>query len=284
MRSEMKNIRIYVGIAILLAVCLGAWAQQTADEKLFQEAKLLIFDEKWETAQAKLEEFLDRYPRSAFFPQALYYKGKCLEEREKDREALAAYKDYLRLKNKNKNLAEDAEGSVIEIAFRFYEQGDKSYLKEIEERLESPSKSVRYYAAIKLSFVKEKDVAFRAIPILKTIIREERDPELTDRARIALLRVSPEALSGLEERTENKARMLRFQVYDNRNKKLEVTISIPWALADLFLSAVPERERQNMRAEGYDIDRILRELQSAKGTIIEINVAKEGKIIKIWIE
>jgi len=280
----MKNIRIYVGIAILLAAGLGAWAQQAADEKLFQEARLLILDERWEPAQAKLEEFLDKYPKSAFFPQALYYKAKCLEEREKDREALAAYKEYLRLKDKNKNLAEDAEGSVIEIAFRFYEKGDKSHLGEIEERLESPSKVVRYYAAIKLSFVKEKDIATKGIPILKSIIRDERDTELTDRARIALLRVSPESLSDLEQRTERKARMLRFQVYDNRLKKLEVAVSIPWALADLFLSAVPEKERQEMRAEGYDIDRILRDLQSAKGTIIEINVAKEGKIIKIWIE
>jgi tetratricopeptide (TPR) repeat protein len=280
----MKNFRIYAGVLILTAACLGAWAQQAADEKLFQEAKLLIFDEQWELAQAKLEEFLAKYPQSAFCPQALYYKAKCLEERKKDREALAAYKDYLRLKDKNRNLADDAEGSVIEIAFRFYEKGDKSYLREIEERLESPSKAVRYYAAIKLSFVKEKDIASRGIPILRTIIREERDPELTDRARVALFRVSPESLSGLEERTETKARMLRFQVYDNRNKKLEVAVSIPWALADLFLSAVPEKERQEMRAEGYDIDRILRDLQSAKGTIIEINVAKEGKIIKIWIE
>jgi tetratricopeptide (TPR) repeat protein len=280
----MKNFRIYAGVLILTAACLGAWAQQAADEKLFQEAKLLIFDEQWEPAQAKLEEFLAKYPQSAFCPQALYYKAKCLEERKKDREALAAYKDYLRLKDKNRNLADDAEGSVIEIAFRFYEKGDKSYLREIEERLESPSKAVRYYAAIKLSFVKEKDIASRGIPILRTIIREERDPELTDRARVALFRVSPESLSGLEERTETKARMLRFQVYDNRNKKLEVAVSIPWALADLFLSAVPEKERQEMRAEGYDIDRILRDLQSAKGTIIEINVAKEGKIIKIWIE
>ena len=284
MRSEVKNIRIYVGIAILLAAGLGAWAQQAADEKLFQEARLLILDERWEPAQAKLEEFLDKYPKSAFFPQALYYKAKCLEEREKDREALAVYKEYLRLKDKNKNLAEDAEGSVIEIAFRFYEKGDKSHLGEIEERLESPSKVVRYYAAIKLSFVKEKDIATKGIPILKSIIRDERDTELTDRARIALLRVSPESLSDLEQRTERKARMLRFQVYDNRLKKLEVAVSIPWALADLFLSAVPEKERQEMRAEGYDIDRILRDLQSAKGTIIEINVAKEGKIIKIWIE
>lgn len=280
----MKKIRIYAEILILAAFCLGAWAQQTADEKLFQEAKLLIFDEKWEPALAKLEEILKKYPQSAFYPQAVYYNAKCLGERGKNGEALNGYEDYLRLRDKNKNLAEDAEGSIIEIAFKFYEQGDKSYLKKIEERLASPNKAARYYAAYKLSFVKEKEIARKGVPILKKIIQEERDPDLLDRAKIALLRVSPESLSSLEERTEKKARMLRFQVYDNRNKKLEVAISIPWALADLFLSAVPEKERQNMNAEGYDIDRILKDLQSAKGTIIEINVAKEGKIIKIWIE
>lgn len=280
----MKKIRIYAGILILAAACLGAWAEQAADEKVFQEAKLLIFDEKWEPARAKLEEFLAKYPTSPFSSQALYYKSKCLEELGKDREALRGYEQYLQLADINRNLAEDAEGSVIEISFKFYEKGERSYLKRIEDRLASPSKVVRYYAAIKLSFVKEKDVAMKAVPTLKKIVREEKDPELTDRARIALLRVSPEALSGLEERTERRARLLRFQVYDERSKSLEISISIPWALADLFLSAVPEKERQAISNEGYNIDRILKELQSTKGTIIEINAAKEGKIIKIWIE
>jgi len=280
----MKYIRLFAGIALLVAACLGARAEQAPDEKLFQEAKLLIFDEKWEPARAKIEELLAKYPRSPFSSQALYYKGKCQEELGMESAALKSYEDYLRLKDINRNLAEDADGSVIEIAFKFYEMGKRGYLKKIEERLESPSKVVRYYAAIKLSFVKDKDVARKAVPILRKIVREERDPELSDRARIALLRISPEALSGLEERMEKRARMLRFQVYDSLNKKLEIAISIPWSLADLFLSAVPEKERQEMRAEGYDIDRILRELQSASGTIIEINVAKEGKIIKIWIE
>lgn len=280
----MKNIRIYVGILILAAFCLGAWAQQTADEKLFQEAKLLIFDEKWEPAQAKLEEFLAKYPYSPFSSQALYYKSKCQEERGQDKEALKGYEQYLQLIDINKNLAEDAEGSVIEIAFKFYGKGDKAYLKKIEERLESSSKSVRYYAAYKLSFVKEKEIARKGVPILQKIVQEERDPDLLDRAKIALLRVSPEALSGVEPRTEMRARMLKILIYDERNKNTQVSLSFPMALADLVLAAISDNDRQAIRARGYDLDKIVKELQSAKGNIIEIHDAKEGKLIKIWIE
>lgn len=280
----MKNIRIYVGILILAAFCLGAWAQQTADEKLFQEAKLLIFDEKWEPAQAKLEEFLAKYPYSPFSSQALYYKSKCQEERGQDKEALKGYEQYLQLIDINKNLAEDAQGSVIEIAFKFYEKGDKAYLKKIEERLESSSKSVRYYAAYKLSFVKEKEIARKGVPILQKIVQEERDPDLLDRAKIALLRVSPEALSGVEPRTEMRARMLKILIYDERSKTTQVSLSFPMALADLVLAAISDNDRQAIRARGYNLDKIVKELQSAKGNIIEIHDAKEGKLIKIWIE
>jgi tetratricopeptide (TPR) repeat protein len=280
----MKNIRIYVGILILAAFCLVAWAQQTADEKLFQEAKLLIFDEKWEPAQAKLEEFLAKYPYSPFSSQALYYKSKCQEERGQDKEALKGYEQYLQLIDINKNLAEDAQGSVIEIAFKFYEKGDKAYLKKIEERLESSSKSVRYYAAYKLSFVKEKEIARKGVPILQKIVQEERDPDLLDRAKIALLRVSPEALSGVEPRTEMRARMLKILIYDERSKTTQVSLSFPMALADLVLAAISDNDRQAIRARGYNLDKIVKELQSAKGNIIEIHDAKEGKLIKIWIE
>ncbi len=280
----MKDIRIYAGIFILAAACLGAWAEQAADDKLFQEAKLLIFDEKWEAAQSKLAEFLAGYPQSGLYSQAVYWNAKCLQELDKDREALRGYEDYLRLRDKNKNLAEDAEGSIIEIAFKFYERGNKSYLSRIEERLESPSKVVQYYAAIKLSFVKEKDIASRGIPILKKIIREERDPELTDRARIALLRVAPEELSGVEPRTEKRPRMLKILIYDERSKKTEVSLSFPMALADLVLAAISDSDRRSIRERGYDLDKIVKELQTARGNIVEIRDAKEGKLIRIWIE
>lgn len=287
----MKTIRIYMAVLIFIAAGLGALGQtiqtaQTADEKSFQEIKLLVFDEKWMEAQSRLEDFLARYPQSSYYSQALYYRSKCLEEQEgKEREALSSYKEYLRLKDRNKNLAEDAEVSVIDLAMKLYDEGDKGFVREVEDRISSPNRVVRYYAAVQLSYVKEKRIADKSVPVLKQIIEEEKSTELRDRARIALLRVSPEALAGIEEkRDEKKVRMLKIVVMDDRTKKIEFELNIPWALADLALAAIPEEEKATMRMKGYDINKILKELQSVKGRILEINDAKEGKTIKIWIE
>jgi tetratricopeptide (TPR) repeat protein len=284
----MKNLGICASIVILIAAGLSvqAWSAQAGDEKLFQEIKLLVFDEKWEEAQSKLDDFLSKYPRSSYFSQALYYKSKCLEEQEgKERDALASYKEYLRLKDKNKNLAEDAEISIIDLAMKLYDRGDAEYVKEVEDRLPNSNKVVRYYAAVQLSYVKEVRIADKSVPVLKQIIKEEKNTELRDRARIALLRVSPDALAEIENhRDVKRVRMLKIVVTDDRTKKMEFQLNIPWALADLALSAIPDKEKAAIRQKGYDINRILKDLESAKGTVLEIKDTKEGKTFKIWIE
>jgi len=287
----MKTVRIYMAVLILVAAGLGAVGQttetaQTAEGKLFQEIRHLYFDEKWTEAQTRLEDFLVRYPQSPFYAQALYYKSKCLEEQDgMEREALRSYKEFLRLRDRNKDLAEDAEVSIIDLAMKLYDQGDKGFVREVEDRLASPNKVVRYYAAVQLSYVKEKRIADKSVPILKQIIEEENSGELRDRARIALLRVSPDALAGVEERrNEKKVRMLRIVVMDDRTKKIEFQLNIPWALADLALSAIPDEEKATIRQKGYDINKILKGVQEGRGTILEINDAKERKTIKIWIE
>jgi len=285
----MKIVRAGAAALILIAAGLGLWAQTSqlsADEKSFQEAKRLVFDEKWTEAQSRLEDFLARYPQSAFYAQALYYKSKCLEEQDgREREALASYKDYLRLRDKNKDLAEDAEVSVVDLAMRLYDRGDSGFVREVEERIGSPNKVVRYYAAVQLSYVKEKRTADKSVPVLKQIIEEEASSELRDRARIALLRVSPGALAAVEDRPRDRAvRMLRIVVMDDRTKKIEFELGIPWALADLALSAIPEEDKTAIREKGYDVNKILKDLESARGTVFEIADVKEGKRIKIWIE
>src|SRR4030042_5721184 len=160
-------------------------AQTQAEEKLFQEAKILRFDEKWGEAQVKLEEPLAEYPRSRLLPQAIFYRAKCLGKQDgKQERALRAYEDYLFTPEKNESLVEEAETSIIDLAYDLYHNdGEKDYLNKIEERLFSPSSKVRYYAALKLSLVKDKKIAARAIPVLKQIIEQERDMDFKDRAR-----------------------------------------------------------------------------------------------------
>ena len=284
MRNKLRTVAAGLGILFFLSFSLQAYVQKSHDEMLFQKAKILIFDKDWEEAQEALEELLDDYPQSPWHSQALFYRGKCLEEqRGKEVEALKAHKKFLLLKEKDNRFREESEISVIDISFRLFEKGKKSYLREIEKRLDSSENVVRYYAAFKLSYIKNKEIASRGIPVLKEILRKERDDELKDRAKIALLRIDPDVFKDFEEeRYEKKVKLLKIRVYDRGKKEAKFSFNIPWALADLALSAIPEEAKADMRKEGYDLDRIIRNLVESEENIIEIKA--EDSIIKIWID
>ena len=279
-----KIITINFLVLLLASFCLQVHGQSQPDEKLFQEAKILIFDEKWENAQQKLEELIKNYPQSPWLVPAVFYKAKCLEEQQgREVEALTTYKEFLKLKPEQESLREEAEVSIIDLASKLYQKGKKSYLREIEKRLTSSNKVVKYYAAFELSYVKDKKVAVQGIPVLKEILAEEKDPKLRDRAKIALLRINPQALQEIEEqRYRNQARILKIRVYEKPQKKLKLSLNIPWALADLALGAIPDEEKALMRQKGYDLDKIINELTRIKGNIIEIE--GEEVIIKMWID
>ena len=279
----MRKVIINIGILLLASLLLQAYAQAQPDEKLFQEAKILIFDKEWKDAQEKLEELFEKYPDSPWYSQAVFYRAKCLKEQKgKKLEALKAFQDYIKRENRSKSLAEDSELSIIDLAYELYKDGKRSYLDEIEKRLSSSNRVVRYFAAIKLSQVEEKKVASRAVPMLKEIIKKEKDDELRDRAKIALLRVDPGALKDLEEeRPVRKARLLKIRVW--KDGELTFKVNIPWALADLALGSIEEEEKASLKKEGYDLDTIMKTLAEA-GEIIYIENKEEGTIIKIWIE
>lgn len=280
----MKKSGITLIIIFCVSFVLQGYAQVDPDEKLFQDAKILIFDKQWEEAQEKLEELIDDFPEGPWHSQAVFYLGKCLQEQPgKEVKALKVYKDYIQLDEHNEQLVEESEVSIIELSFKLYEKGKKSYLKEIEKRLSSPNRVIKYMAAFKLSYVKDKKTARKGLPVLMEILEEERDDEFKDRAKIAVLRVDPDALKDFEEdRYEGKAKMLKIRVYEEGKKKLKLSLDIPWALADLALAAIPEEEKESMRKEGYDLAKIIRELTKVKGNIIEIK--SEDSVIKIWID
>jgi len=287
----MKKILLTVFLALVLglgpgAVALRAGGQQGGtDEALFREAKLLVFDKSWKAALDKLDELLDRFPSSALAGQALFYKGECLDGLGgRERDALRAYKSYIRLEDAKPSLIEESEGSIVDLAFGLYEKGDASALKDIEARLDHKNKVVRYYAAYKLSFVEDKKEALKAAPVLSKIIETEKDPELLDRARIALLRVSPESLKSTEDgqpRTGSTARTLRIRIRGAGQKEPAFSLNIPFALADLALSAMDEDNKAALRKKGYDLNKIISEL--AKTKILRI-VGDDGSVIEIWID
>jgi hypothetical protein len=280
----MRKTAIGLGILLVFVIFLHSYTQSRVDERLFQEAKVLIFDKEWEEALEKLDELMGEYPESPWFTQALFWKGKCLEEQSgREAEALEVYKEYLMKRDKNASLAEESEISIIDLSFKLYEKGRRSHLKEIESRLRQTDRVVRYYAAITLSYVRDKRAARKGIPILREILDEEKDDRLRDRAKIALLRIDPEALENLEERRyESKAKILHIRVVDKQGGNEKFSFNIPWALADLALSVIPEEEKVEIKKEGYDIDKIINELTEMKGKIIRIET--KNSIINIWID
>jgi hypothetical protein len=217
----------------------------------------------------------------------VFYKATCLKELGGNEiEDLQAYKEYLLINGKNRSLSEEAETSIIDSALLLYKKGRTVYLREVEDRLLSERNVISYYAAFELSYIENKDIAVRAVPILQRILQEEKDERLRDRAKIALLRIDPEIVKDLEEKRSPKfnARVLKFSVHKIGQKKPEFFISIPWSLADLIFSIIPEQSRLSMKKQGVDIDHIIADLTKLKGKVFEIRDDDEGILIKIWIE
>lgn len=280
-----KHIRVVlVGALLLAGLALQAWSQDRPEDKLLREAKLQIFDGKWAPALDNLNKLLRQYGESPAAAQALFYKAECLSKMSgRENEALQAYRDYLKNGDRNKSLVEKAEVSLIDIALSLSTKGDPSALREVEDRLQSPDKDIQYYAALQLSKCRDRSKAAKSVPILLRIIRSEKDTDLTDLAKIALMRVDPKALENLDRRSEDHgARVLRIQIMERGSSRLD--ISIPMALADLALAAISDRDRDMMRAKGYDLDKIFSDLEKYRGSLIEIKDPDSNTAIKIWID
>lgn len=287
----MKNqAKMFAFLTVIYLVLCTGLAAQTAgekmkpDEQLLQEAKLLIFDKKWGQAEQKLSELLNRYPHSTFYAQALFYKGKCLSEQPgKELQAWQAFEEFLNRRDKPESLVEEAQIASLDLASNLYNRGQTSFGRVLTDRLNDQSRVIRYYAAFKLSYLSDKNLASRAVPVLKQLMAEEKDQELVDRAKIALLRISPESFKDLQSRSESgDHRLIKIRIYEKGKKTASVSVNFPLALADLALQAMPEEDKKRIKQKGYDLDRLLDDLAKSREKLVRIE--DEGNLIEIWIE
>lgn len=277
-------------ILFLIVITAGSWlllsAQVTprTDEKLLQEAKVLIFDKNWSEAEKKLTILIKDYPDSNYYSQALFYLGKCQAEQEgKEKEALKTLETFLQRTDRVPGLVEEAEIAMVDLAFKLYNQGQKGFGQILQEKLGSPSRVIRYYTAMKMSYLQDKNLAARALPVLLKLLETERDQELMDRARIAILRISPRALKDVPDGSDRRGvKLLRIRVYEKGKKAPSISINLPLSLADLAIQAIPEEEKARIKEKGYDLDRIISDLAKAKEKLVRIE--EDGNIIEIWIE
>ena len=81
----MRKRIICILVFILSSVLLQAYIQSEPDEKLFQEAKILIFDEQWKEAQEKLEEILRNTPAVLCIPRPFSTRQNVLRSKGEKR-------------------------------------------------------------------------------------------------------------------------------------------------------------------------------------------------------
>ncbi|HRD01656.1 MAG TPA: hypothetical protein PLP57_03300 [Candidatus Saccharicenans sp.] len=287
----MKNrTKIFVFLTGILLVLYTGLAAQSAgekikpDEQLLQEAKLLIFDKKWSQAEQKLSELLSRYPQSTCYAQALFYKGKCLaEQKGKELQAWQTFEEFLNRPDKPESLVEEAQIACLDLAFNLYNSGQASFGRILTDRLNDPSRVIRYYTAFKLSYLQDKKLAIKAVPVLKKLMEEEKDQELVDRAKIAMLRISPESFKDIKDRPESGGRrLIKIRIYEKGKKTPSVSVNFPLALADLALQAMPEENKNRIKKQGYDLDKLLDDLARSREKLVRIE--EDGNLIEIWIE
>jgi tetratricopeptide (TPR) repeat protein len=258
-------------------------------ERELSDVKLLIFDRKWKEAETKIMDILRKYPESESFSDILFYLGQCIQEQGgREEEAINTFKRYLK-KREGAKFAEEAEIAIIDLSSELYKKGKKNYIDNIKIGLESKNRVIRYYSAFKLSYFKEGE-KFLAVPVLMEILKEEKDEELKERAKIALLRIDPYLLKGIKDE-ESKIRMLRIAIFKRSTGKQELSIKIPVELANLAIQAISKPDYRikgdvkidGKRVESGTLAEIFQKfLNMKKAELLEIY--DEDEIIKIWIE
>ena len=132
----------------------------------------------------------------------------------------------------------------------------------------------------------------RALPVLCRVVDEEKDEDLVDRAKLAILKLDPKSsclqstvkAEGRVGSERSDGRMLRVRIFERDRSRAKVTVNLPMALAELLFKSLPEEAKRNLRLKGYDADNFWDQLKKLGPTqIIDIE-GEEGEKIQIWIE
>ncbi len=283
-------------LACILVLALGLRADnKSADQELFNQGKISIFDRNWDAARASFLRLIQEYPKSTAVAQAYYYIARCFQFQGKEGEALRAYETYLIKYPNDPFLSIEAKKAVVELAASLLGKGDRSYRDRLVTALSNSQKEVRYFAAIRCSRLDDASLTSLAIPVLREIVKSETEPELADRAKIALLKLEPKALvqqppgkiavekaPGKPGKPSN-TKMFHLVVRKAGQVQPAVELSLPVSLAQLAVSALDESAKNELRKKGIDVNNIWEDLQRLGPT--EILTLRDGdNLIKIWIQ
>ncbi len=271
-------------LALLSLVLLAGASIAYGATDTLRSAKELFFDRKYLEARQAWQAVSRQGGPDAV--AASYWIARCSESLGEYERALGEYGSFLAGHPTDRTLAEEARTSRVGLATRLYKAGEKQHLTILTEALTDPAKTVRYFAALQLSTV--GPAGRPAVPVLKKIVAEEKDEDLVERAKIALLRLDPAALGAASlpppSGAHRAAGWIRVRIYEKGAVKPKVSVNLPVALAEMVFKSLPNDVRDELRLKGYDADNFWDRLRKLGPSEIISIEGDDGERVQIWLE
>jgi hypothetical protein len=273
--------------ALLLAALLApAAAHAQADVEGLRAAKALFFDRQYAEAREAWQA-IGASGRGADAQAALYWVARCSESLGESERALGEYAAYLAARPADRTLVEEAKTSRVALAVKLAKAGKTRHAAVALDALADPNRTVRYFAALQLAAL-GPEAGKPAVPVLREILAEEKDEDLRERAKLALLRLDRQSLaaeaSPAPRAHGRAASWVRVRIYEKGVSKPQVSINLPVALADLVFKSLPDDAIADLRREGYDARTFWERLkQTGPAEILTIE-GEDGERIQVWIE
>jgi hypothetical protein len=287
------------GFVLMAAVTLGPQyflpgGAPARDQEVFNQAKVLMFEQKWDGARQVFQRLIRDFPQSGLAPQAYYYSAYCLQLQKKPEEALLAYEQFLQKYPNEPGYASQARQTIVQTSASLLEQGKTAYRERLVTALKDPRKEVRYIAAIRGSSLRDRELDPLCIPVLKEIVAKEKQQDLVAPASIALLRLDPAALArpaskspagkGNPKQDTAGVKMLHLQIFENGDQKAPtVELNFPVSFAQIAILALDEPTKAELRKKGFDIENIWEGLNRLSPTNI-LTVRNGLRVVKLWIQ
>jgi len=283
----MPKAGIGLGLAVLVTMASAGYGQTGAaradDPEKLRTAKALFFDRKYTEARKAWQDILTSATGSRA-DQAAYWIARSSENLGESERALKEYAEFLARKPPDQALAEEARTSRIGLAAKLYKTGNRQHLPLVEAALSDAGKTVRYFAALQLAGL-GSEVGKKAVPVLTRILDEEKDEDLRERAKLALLKLDPQALSRLAPRAVSSGgRLVRLRIQERGKAEPTVSLSLPLILAEMLFKSLPDDAKRDLKREGYDADNFFERLKKLPPTEILTIEGDDGDRIQIWIE
>ena len=271
---------------LLAALLLPAGAMAQADAESLRAAKALFFDRQYAQARDAWQA-VRASGRGPDAQAALYWVARCSESLGESERALGEYGQYLAARPADRALAEEAKTSRVALAVKLAKAGKTQHLEVAREALADPNRTVRYFAALQLASLGTSE-GKAAVPVLREILAQEKDEDLVERAKLALLRLDRTALSDAPapppRRGAREASWVRVRIYEKGASKPGVSINLPVALADLVFKSLPDDAVADLRKEGYDARTFWERLKKTGPAEILTVEGDDGERIQVWIE